>query len=274
MAKEKYNSVRAKKSLGQNFLHDESVLEDIVNASEIQSDETLVEIGPGEGFLTRALLEKAGKVLAIEIDRDLYPWLKMDFGKNSKFTLIEGDALHYNPPEGPYKVIANIPYYITSPLLTHFLQEQFEEGNPPSRLVLMVQREVAEKIIAKEGKHSVLSLCVHIFGMPRMVRLVAPSCFHPRPAVDSAVLCIDIYKEPKIKAPFKKLLWLIKMSFSQKRKKLSNNLSFALKSNTTEVKKILEENGISGDIRAEDLSLEDWQNLFNALDSQLPSFSK
>lgn len=272
--KPSYNSVRAKKSLGQNFLHDTKVLSDILTASAIEPGETIVEIGPGEGFLTRALLEKKAHVFAVELDRDLYPWLKMDFGKNPQFTLIEGDALRYNPPKGPYKLIANIPYYITSPILTHFLQEQFENGNPPTRMVLMVQKEVGEKIICKDKKHSVLSLEVQIFGAPQIVRLVAPNCFHPKPEVDSAVLQIDVYSERKIKAPFKKLLWLIKMSFAQKRKKLSNNLSTALGLSTTEIKKILEENGIQPDLRAEDLKLEDWQILFNALDSQLPSFSK
>lgn len=266
--------VNAKKSLGQNFLHDEKVLEDILIASEIGSNETVVEIGPGEGFLTRALLEKAGHVLAIELDRDLYPWLRLDFGKNPKFTLIEGDALRYDPPKTPYKLIANIPYYITSPILNHFLREQFVNGNPPTRMVLMVQREVAEKIVCKDTKHSVLSLEVQLFGSPKLVRIVAPSCFRPKPKVDSAVLQIDVYSEPKVKGNMQKLLWLFKMSFAQKRKKLSNNLSSALKLSTTEIKKTLEENGISPDTRAEDLNLENWQTLFNALDSLLPSFSK
>lgn len=267
-------SVRAKKSLGQNFLHDQNVLKDILEAGAIESSETVVEIGPGEGFLTKALLEKAGQVIAIELDRDLYPWLKMDFGKNPKFTLIEGDALRYEAPKTPYKLIANIPYYITSPILTHFLQEQFENGNPPTRMVLMVQREVAEKITCKDGKHSVLSLEVQLFGEPHIVRLVPPGCFHPKPEVDSAVLCIDVFPTPKVEAPLRELLWLIKMSFAQKRKKLTNNLSSALKLSTTELREILEKNSISPDIRAEDLKVSDWQLLFNALRSQLPAFSK
>ncbi|QQR55548.1 ribosomal RNA small subunit methyltransferase A [Candidatus Peregrinibacteria bacterium] len=264
----------AKKSLGQNFLHDESVLQDILKASDLSPTDRVLEIGPGQGFLTRALIEKAGHVTALELDGDLIPWLKMDFGKAKNFDLIHTDALKYQPASGPYKLVANIPYYITSPILNHFLLEQFRSGNPPTRMVLMVQREVAEKIVAKDKKYSLLSLEVQLFGKAELVRIVPPTAFKPRPKVDSAVLKIDIYDKPLLEGNLKQIFWLFKVSFAQKRKKLSNNLRSALKMNGMEVKNLLHHAGLPEDLRAEDLNWEQWQKLFNALGSHLPSFAK
>lgn len=263
----------AKKHLGQNFLHDTGVLKDILDASELQRSDKVVEIGPGEGFLTRALLDKVDDLTCIELDHDLIPWLKIDFGKRPNFHLVEGDALKFVPPEGPYKLIANIPYYITSPILNHFLMEQFLKGNPPTLIVLMVQREVAEKIIDVK-KEGVLSLEVQLFGTPELVRIVAPSCFKPRPKVDSAVLKIRTFEKPRIEGDLKKFLWLVKVSFAQRRKKLVNNLGGILKMSNTEVRDLLTSLQIDPDIRAEDLNFEEWQHLFNALGSRLHSSSK
>lgn len=260
----------AKKSLGQNFLHDQSVLEEILKSSELDSNDQVVEIGPGEGFLTKALLEKVAHLTAIELDHDLIPWLKMDFGKNPRFELVEGDALKFIPPKTPYKLIANIPYYITSPILNHFLLEQFISGNPPKLLVLMVQREVAEKITDPK-KHSVLSLQVRLFAEAELIRIVKPESFKPRPAVDSAILKIRTHSKPKINGDLKKLLWLMKMSFAQKRKKLSNNLAGILKLSNADTKKCFEKIGINPDLRAEDLQFEEWEKLLSELGSQLHS---
>lgn len=265
--------VYAKKTLGQNFLHDTEVLRDILDAGELTETDHVVEIGPGQGFLTRALLSKVGKLTAIELDHDLVPWLKMDFGKEPKFNLVEGDALRFVPPEGPYKLIANIPYYITSPILNHFLVEQFLNGNPPRLIVLMVQREVAEKIIDPK-KQSMLSLEVQLFGAPEIIRIVLPTSFKPRPKVDSAVLRIRPYDKPRFEGDLKRLIWLMKMSFAQKRKKLSNNLSGLLKLSNGETKELFTSLEIPPDARAEDLSFEEWQKLFNGLDSRLHSSSR
>lgn len=264
----------AKKSLGQNFLRDTGVLKDILDAGDLTPAEKVLEIGPGEGFLTRGLVAKGAHVTALEYDPDLIPWLKMEFGKVPNFELVHTDALKYQPSKEPYKLIANIPYYITSPILNHYLVEQFVNGNPPTRLVLMVQREVAEKVVASDGKHSVLSLQVHLFGKPELIRIVKPDCFRPKPKVDSAVLKIDTYKEPALQGNLKQLFWLFKVSFAQKRKKLSNNLRNVLKLNATEMKTLLSKASIHEDARAEDLTLTQWQNLFNELGSHLPSFSK
>lgn len=258
--------MKAKRHLGQNFLHDFGVLNSIIEASGLTPKDTVVEIGPGRGFLTDELVKKAGHVIAVELDEDLLPGLKAGYLTNKNFTLVHQDALTYTPPQEPYKLIANIPYYITSPILNHFLYEQFTDGNPPLLMVLMVQKEVAEKILAKKGKHSVLSLQVHLFGEPELVCVVPKHAFHPVPQVDSAVIKIQIYPKPKIKGDLKKLFWLFHVSFAQKRKKITNNLSSALRKTPSEIREILSKLNISPDIRAEDFTLEEWQKLFNELD--------
>ncbi len=253
---------KAKKALGQNFLTDQHVLEEILEAAELCKTDTILEVGPGKGMLTRALLERAGKVIAVEYDADLIPLLQSEFGREKHFELVEQDALRYQAPSGPYKIVANLPYYITSPLLNHFLLDQFLNGNPPQLLVIMVQKEVAEKILAQKEKHSVLSLQVHLFGDPELVCVVPRTAFDPAPKVDSAVLAIHVHKEPKIPGDLKKLFWLFHMSFAQKRKKLSNNLASAFRKEANEIKVELEKLGIDPNLRAEDLTLEEWAKLF------------
>jgi 16S rRNA (adenine1518-N6/adenine1519-N6)-dimethyltransferase len=257
--------VMAKKSLGQNFLKDEAILEQIIEASELKDTDTILEIGPGHGALTKPLLDSGARVTAVELDDDLLPFLKMDFGKNKNFELIHGDALTHTPPNEPYKIVANIPYYITSPLINHYLYEQFLNGNPPELLVIMVQKEVAEKIVAKNGKHSVLSLQVHIFGEPELVCIAPSAAFKPAPKVDSAVIKVRVHKKPKIHGELKKIFWLFHISFAQKRKKLANNLAAALRKKPAEIKPMLKALNIDPDIRAEQLSFEEWSRLFQEL---------
>lgn len=261
----------AKKRLGQNFLQDLGVLSEIIKAGELTDKDTVVEIGPGRGFLTDELVKKAGHVIAVELDEDLLPGLKAGYLTNKNFTLVHQDALTFVPPKEPYKLIANIPYYITSPILNHFLYEQFTDGevpgggNPPTLLVIMVQKEVAEKIIAKKGKYSVLSLQVHLFGEPELVCVVPKHAFRPVPQVDSAVIKIRVHPQPKIKGDLKKLFWLFHVSFAQKRKKLTNNLSNVLHKPTQEIRDLLTKLEINPDTRAEDLTMDEWQKLFNEL---------
>lgn len=257
--------MRAKKHLGQNFLRDHGVLNQILEASELNLNDTVLEIGPGRGFLTDELVNRAGKVIAVELDDDLIPGLKAGYLTYKNFTLIHQDALTFVPPKEPYKLIANIPYYISSPLLNHFLLEQFTNGNPPDLMVIMVQKEVAEKILAKKGKHSVLSLQVHLFGEPELVCIVQRNCFTPAPKVDSAVIKIRVNKTPKIDGDLKKIFWLFHVSFAQKRKKLTNNLSGVLQKKPDDIRKLLEKLGIHVDIRAEDLNMDEWRKLFNGL---------
>jgi len=254
--------VKAKKSLGQNFLHDEGILNQIIEAADLSKDDHVLEIGPGKGALTERLIEQAGKVTAVELDDRLIPFLKIDYGKHENFELVHADALQYTPPSTPYKIVANIPYYITSPLLNHYLMEQFQGGNPPRTIVFMVQKEVAEKIVAKKGKHSVLSLQVHLFGEPELVCIAPKTAFSPAPKVDSAVIKITVADKPKLDVDLKKLFWLFKVSFAQKRKKLSKNLAAVLRVKPATVAKQLMELGIDENARAESLSMDDWMKVY------------
>lgn len=265
--------VRAKKHLGQNFLKDKNILKSIAEAAEISPTEHIVEVGPGEGDLTEELVQRAGKVTAVEMDDDLIPFLKIQFKGANHFTLIHGDALQFIPPSEPYKVVANIPYYITSPLLNHFLKEQFMHGNPPRMLVLMVQKEVAEKIVAADGKHSLLSLEVQLFGKVSYIKTVPAGAFRPKPQVDSAVIKIEVYPEPQVNGDLKKLFWLFKAGLAQKRKKLSNNLAAALHKKPAEVVELLKNVPVDLNARAEILTFTDWQHLLHALGSVLPAWS-
>lgn len=256
--------VKAKKSLGQNFLQDESVLQQIIEAAELTPEDHVLEIGPGKGALTEKLIPNVKQLTAVELDDRLIPFLKIDFNKNDNFELIHGDALQFIPPSTPYKIVANIPYYITSPLLNHYLLEQFQDGNPPETIVVMVQKEVAEKIVAKSGKHSMISLQVHLFGEPEYVCTVPSEAFHPAPKVDSAVIKIRVAKQPKIDADLKKLFWLFKVSFAQKRKKLSKNLAAVFRKKPAEIREQLEQISINPDVRAEALTMDEWQKLYLA----------
>lgn len=253
--------VIAKKSLGQNFLQDKAVLAKIIDAADLSQEDHVLEIGPGKGALTDQLIERAGKVTAVELDDRLIPFLKIDYGKHKNFELVHGDALTYEPPSTPYKIVANIPYYITSPLLNHYLLEQFQGGNPPKTIVFMVQKEVAEKIVAKNGNHSLLSLQVHLFGEPEMICTVPRTAFFPAPKVASAVIKITVRDKPLIDVDMQKLFWLFKISFAKKRKKLSNNLSIIMRIKPAEVKAELVKLKIDPEIRAEALTLEEWARL-------------
>ncbi|MFC1810609.1 16S rRNA (adenine(1518)-N(6)/adenine(1519)-N(6))-dimethyltransferase RsmA [Patescibacteria group bacterium] len=235
--------MKAKKSLGQNFLKDRNVLNTIVEVAELSTEDYVVEIGPGKGILTKELVERAGKVTAIELDDRLIDELK----KIEKLDLVHGDALNWRPPEEEYKVVANIPYYITSPLLNHFLQA----ANRPSKMVLLVQKEVAEKICAKDGKMNVLAIHVQVFGKPRIVCTVPPSAFTPQPKVDSAVIEIDVYDKALVE-DYRKMFGVVHRAFSNKRKMLSNTLP--------DYKEKLVELGFQ-DLRPERLSIEDWKKL-------------
>ncbi|MFT7184034.1 MAG: 16S rRNA (adenine1518-N6/adenine1519-N6)-dimethyltransferase [Oceanicoccus sp.] len=239
----------------------------MIEAADLSPDDHVLEIGPGKGALTDKLIEGAGKITAVELDDRLIPFLKLDYGKHKNFELVHGDALTFVPPKTPYKIVANIPYYITSPLLNHYLLEQFEGGNPPKMIVFMVQKEVAEKIVAKKGKHSMLSLQVHLFGKPELICNVPRTAFRPMPKVASAVIKITVDDKPKIDVDMKKLFWLFRISFAKKRKKLANNLSIIMRIKPAEVKEELKKLNIDPEIRAEKLTLDEWKVLLNLVQS-------
>jgi 16S rRNA (adenine1518-N6/adenine1519-N6)-dimethyltransferase len=254
--------LRAHKGLGQNFLQDPQALEDIVSTAEIQQTDTILEIGPGLGSLTRYLAVSAKEVVAVELDENLIPPLKAVLTPYQNVRLIQGDILKLSPKDlisqDDYLVVANIPYYITSPVIRHLLESELK----PRRIVLTIQKEVAQRICAQPGHLSLLALSVQVYGQPRIAAHIPAEAFFPAPKVDSAVLVVDIFPVPKVKennldAFFK----LIKAGFSQKRKTLRNSLSSGLHISTTNAAELLTRANIDPQRRAETLSIEEWERL-------------
>lgn len=236
----------AKKRFGQNFLTNGAVLDSIIETAEITPEDYIVEVGPGLGVLTQKLAENAKKVTSIEIDGTLLPVLSETLNPYKNIEILNQDALNYRTPNEAYKVVANIPYYITSPLINHFLQAE----NKPETITILTQKEVAEKACQIEPDMSVLSLQINLFGDPKLVKKVSAQSFFPAPKVDSAILHIIVRKNPPGKA--QEILKLAKRGFSQKRKKLSNTLP--------DLREKLLELGLA-DQRPERLSIRDWENL-------------
>ncbi len=215
------SGMRLDTDAGQHFLIDEETLEDIVAVSDLKSSDHIIEVGPGIGILTRELTKRVRKVTAIEIDERFVGILKLFAVGHGELEVILGNALHTPMPTEPYKVVANIPYHITSPLLTHLL---LESPRRPTSMTLLIQREVAENICSKESV-SMLTILTRLFGMPSLIRLVAKEAFLPPPQVDSAVLHIECFPEPKTDLPaIERILKLAKLCFTQKRKMLSNTM--------------------------------------------------
>ena len=260
------------RSLGQNFLVDESALSKVAAAAEISADNEVLEIGPGLGSLTRYLAHLAHQVVAVELDGRLIPPLEEVLGPFPNVRVVEGDILSLHIRDlvsSPgYLVVANIPYYITSSLMRHLL-----EAEPrPSRLVLTVQKEVAERICASPGKLSLLALSVQIYGYPKNIARIPAGAFYPPPKVDSAVIRVDLFPQPRI--PFKQIetfFRLAKAGFSQKRKKLRNALAGGMALRKDEVESILLSARIDPNRRAETLSLEEWGILVESYNNQSES---
>ena len=255
-------NLRADKSLGQNFLQDSSALEKIALAAEIQRDDCVLEIGPGLGSLTRYLAVSAQKVTAVELDPDLLAPLRAVLKPYQNVHVIHGDILELSISEiidqPDYLVVANIPYNITSAIIRHLL-----ESNPkPRRVVLTIQKEVAERICARPGDLSLLALSVHVYGAPSIAAKIPANFFHPAPKVDSAILRIDIHKEPLIHVELLDIFFkLIKAGFAQKRKTLRNSLSAGLHISPQNSEALLTSAGLDFMRRAETLSIEEWKGL-------------
>ncbi|MFZ5878522.1 MAG: 16S rRNA (adenine(1518)-N(6)/adenine(1519)-N(6))-dimethyltransferase RsmA [Chloroflexota bacterium] len=262
----KRHGLRADKRLGQNFLEDAEALESITRAADIRPDDTVLEIGPGLGSLTRRLAVSAKQVVAVELDPNLLPPLKAVLRPHANVRVIQADILDLAPEElvdqPGYLVAANIPYYITSAIIRHLL----ESGRKPRRIVLTIQKEVAERICAKPGDLSLLALSVQVYGQPRIASKIPAAAFFPAPSVDSAVLVIEIYPEPLIPAQLLESFFrLIKAGFSQKRKTLRNSLSAGLHIAPAQTESMLREAGIDPMRRAETLSIAEWQTLARLL---------
>jgi len=258
--------IRADKSLGQNFLQDDSALEKITLAAEIQEDDCVLEIGPGLGSLTRYLAVSAKEVIAIELDPDMLAPLRAVIKPHQNVRVVHGDILKTSVTEiihkPDYLVVANIPYYITSAVIRHLL----ESSPKPRRIVLTIQKEVAERICAKAGDLSLLALSVQVYGKPSIAAIIPAASFHPAPKVDSAILRIDIYDQPLVSVETLKTFFkLTKAGFSQKRKTLRNSLSSGLQIPTTESEALLTSAGIDFMRRAETLSIDEWRGLCEVL---------
>jgi 16S rRNA (adenine1518-N6/adenine1519-N6)-dimethyltransferase len=254
--------LHAHKGLGQNFLQDPLALEKIISAAEIQPMDSVLEIGPGLGSLTRYLAISAKEVVAVELDKNLLPPLKAILSPYQNIRLIHGDILKLSPKdlnlENDYIVVANIPYYITSAVIRHLLESELK----PRRIVLTVQKEVAQRICAEPGDMSLLALSVQIYGTPRIAAHIPANAFFPAPKVDSAVLIVEIYSSPRIREELLNTFFkLIKAGFSQKRKTLRNSLSSGLHISPTDAADLLTRVNIDPQRRAETLSIEEWEKL-------------
>ncbi|MEI6528373.1 MAG: 16S rRNA (adenine(1518)-N(6)/adenine(1519)-N(6))-dimethyltransferase RsmA [bacterium] len=264
--------IEAKKSLGQNFLKSEGALRKIVEAGEIKDTDTVLEIGPGLGALTEKILEKAGRVVVVEKDDRLISILNEKFSTDvtgGKLQIIHADILNFDPSiyniqSTNYKLIANIPYYITGEIFRKFL----ESDNQPSQMVVLVQKEVAIRVVARDGKESLLSNSIKCFGTPRLVDTVPAGAFVPAPKVDSAILAINniskkFFEENKISP--EKFFTILHYGFAHKRKMLLGNLKEAFlkegRSGVENLRQIFHTAGLSEKVRAEDLTLKNWAEL-------------
>jgi 16S rRNA (adenine1518-N6/adenine1519-N6)-dimethyltransferase len=253
------HGLRADKGLGQNFLQDLTALEKIVEAAEIQSDDVVLEIGPGLGSLTRYLALSAKSVTAVELDRELIPVLQTVLAPYPNTRVVEGDILQVSLASlvdtDDYLVVANVPYYITSAIFRHLL----ETSPRPRRMVLTIQKEVAERICAKPGDMSLLALSVQVYGQPKIAAILPAEAFFPIPKVDSAIIRVDMLPQPRIPAPLLDTFFqMAKAGFSQKRKTLRNSLSAGLRLSPSETAQLLEQSGIDPMRRAETLNLDEW----------------
>jgi len=261
----KKHQLTPRKEQGQNFLINEDVIDASLAAAELSSADTVLEIGPGFGALTKRLVGIAGKVVAVEQDRVLASTLKPLSEQNDNLLVINEDIRTFHRAEAGlldngYKLVANLPYNITS-----WVMREFTEHNPkPSRMVVMVQKEVAERIIAKPGKMSILAAAIQLYTNPRIVTIVDRTSFHPIPDVDSAIICCDLLPTPRSSDP-ERLMKFIKVGFASKRKQLHNTLSAGYPISSTQVRVILGDIGLSQTARPQELSLEDWEAVSQAV---------
>ena len=259
-----------KKSLGQNFLRNAGALRKIVDAGKIISDETVLEIGPGEGDLTKELISAGAKVVAVEKDSRLIPILEKKFSKEIKtgqLTIVHRDILEFNPSDfnltaNSYKLIANIPYYLTGEIL----RKALSKWPQPSKIVILVQKEVAQRIVACDGKESLFSMSVKIYGDPKIIGIVKAGSFVPSPKVDSAIISIENISKKHFQGESlnlkkglplneKRFFEILKAGFAHKRKMISGNLKSVLENKTGEKLPLCK---IAPSARAENLTLENW----------------
>lgn len=263
----KYN-FKFSKSLGQNFLIDDSVLTNIVEGAEVNDKDYVIEIGPGVGTLTAKLLLKAKKVTSIELDNDLIPILQEELGQYENFNLIHNDALKVDfnalmEGEESIKLVANLPYYVTTPIIVKLLKDGYNFKS----LTIMIQKEVAERIDSEPNckEYGALSVLVQYYCNTSIVRRVAPSCFMPRPKVESIVIKLERLPEPRVKTKDEKLMFeLVRAGFNMRRKTLWNAAK-SFKLSKEKLEEAFENSGIDPKRRAETLTIEEFAKLADCI---------
>ena len=262
------HDLKARKGLAQHFLTSRNILDKITAAADLAETDTVMEIGPGLGVLTKELVKRSGQVIAVELDARLAEILKTSLSGFKNLSIVNRDVLEIEPGkllqefahgQNQYKVVANLPYYITSAVIRHFLEAAFK----PTTMIIMVQKEIAQTITAKPGQLSLLSISVQFYGKPGVVTYVPAECFFPAPKVDSAVLRIDLYPEPVVSVRSTESFFrLVKAGFTSNRKQIANSLALGLGLPKNDMLPLLEKAGIDKKRRAETLSLEEWGNLY------------
>ena len=256
----------AKKSLGQNFLVDRRIVSRILAAADLSPNDTILEIGPGRGILTRPLAERAASLTAIELDNYLAAALTTEFAEHPHVRIVHADAREFSiasviPSDAPYKLIANLPYYAAQPIIRRFLEDE----RKPALMVVMVQREVARNMTAAPGDMSLLSVATQLYGRPRIVASVPPRAFRPAPKVTSAIVRIDVFSKPALpRDSIDAFFTLVRAGFSAPRKQVHNCLQQGLSISRHDAENILTQAGIDPKRRPQTLSLEDWDSLYAA----------
>ncbi len=265
--------LRPRKKWGQHFLVDSHLLAHIADAAEITDADTVLEIGPGLGHLTRVLAARAARLIAVELDAALVAQLRAEFVAAPNVTILQGDVLAAAPHEWiaagtgtatpcSYKIVANLPYYITSAILRHVLQATHK----PSVIVVMVQREVARRILAQPPRMNLLAVSVQFFARPRLIRTIPAGAFYPRPRVDSAIVRLDVHQTPRADiADPTRLFRLVRAGFGERRKQLRNALVDGLGRTPEGIEALLARAHIAPTRRAETLTLDEWVHLYHAL---------
>ena len=271
------SGIRPRKRLGQHFLVDGEALQLITSAAELAPDDVIVEVGPGQGILTRELARQVGWVIAIELDNKLAAILKQTMAPFDNVTILNDDVLRVEPSAllkeqkltgSPvnYKVVANLPYYITSPVLRHFLEASVK----PQIMVVMVQKEVAEAIVAEPGKMSLLSVSIQFYGEPKIISYIPAQSFYPVPEVDSAILRVDVYPQPAVPVEERSFFELVRAGFNVPRKQICNSLAQGLGLPKAGAISLLGKAGISLQRRAETLTLGEWAQLWKVSREEPP----
>ncbi|HLX56123.1 MAG TPA: 16S rRNA (adenine(1518)-N(6)/adenine(1519)-N(6))-dimethyltransferase RsmA [Ktedonobacteraceae bacterium] len=254
------------KSFGQNLLVDRAVLQRIVEVAHIEADEQVLELGAGTGVLTRELARRARRVVAVELERDMLTLLEKTTASLRNVELLARNLLYLDPQEvfaqEPYKLVANLPYYITAPTFRHFL----ESANAPRSLIVMVQYEVAQRIVAGPGDMSLLAVSIQFYGRPRIMERVPARAFYPAPKVDSAILRVDVHdRAPLTQVERDGFFHVVQAGFAERRKQLHNSLTHHLHRKNEELRACLATAGIDPSRRAETLTIDEWLRIWDTL---------